>query len=109
MGGKTGSGKDGCHGKEVPLGTQKNAQTRNFGCRLLWALVFEFWGYFGCHWGPFQGLLRLLMEGKTGGGEEGCHRKEVPPATQKNAQTSNYGCRLLWALVFGFGGCFGNQ
>ena len=44
MGGKTGSGKDGCHRKEVPLGTQKNAQTRNFGCRLLWAFVFEFGG-----------------------------------------------------------------
>ena len=41
---KTGSGKDGCHRKEVPQTAQKNAQTRNFGCRHLGAFVFKFGG-----------------------------------------------------------------
>ena len=44
------------------------------------------------------------MEGKTGSDKDGLHRKEVPPATQKKAQTRNFGCRSLGASVFDFGG-----
>ena len=44
------------------------------------------------------------MEGKTGSDKDGLHRKEVPPATQKKAQTMNFGCRSLVASVFDFGG-----
>ena len=43
------------------------------------------------------------MEGKTGSGKDGPHRKEVPRATQKKAQTRNFGCQLLGAPVFNFG------
>ena len=43
------------------------------------------------------------MEGKNGSGKDGPHRKEVPRATQKKAQTRNFGCRVLGTAVFDFG------
>ena len=43
------------------------------------------------------------MEGKTGSGKDGRHRKEVPRATQRKAQTGNFGCRPLGAPNFSFG------
>ena len=52
---------------------------------------------------PFMWQMRLLMEGKTGSGKDGHHRKEVPGATQKKAQTRNFDCRPLGAPVFNFG------
>ena len=52
---------------------------------------------------PFMWQLRLLMEGKNGSGKDGPHRKEVPRANQKKAQTENFGCRPLGAPVFNFG------
>ena len=70
MEGKTGSGKDGRHRKEVPRATQKKAQTRNFGCRPLGAPVFNF----GCNLYAFVGLFRFWKQfsknGQPGGPSE---------------------------------------
>ena len=42
------------------------------------------------------------MEGKNGSGKGGPHREEVPRATQKKAQTGNFGCQPLGATVSNF-------
>ena len=43
------------------------------------------------------------MEGKTGSEKDGCHRKQVPRATQKKAEAGNFVRRPLAAPVSNFG------
>ena len=95
-------------GRMVPIGKKspvppKRRPKQGILVAKHWGPPFPTLGVFWLPRVPFPGTVATTNGGKTGSGKDGHHRKEVSWATQKKAQTRNFGCRTLGSSVFNFG------